>query len=81
MAENKNQELNDDVLNNVAGGDLGIIDKGALVIYVADCQAKGLTLDQAITKLSEKINVKDSDYFEAIGIIYTIWNGNLKDLV
>ena len=81
MAENNIQELNDDLLDSVAGGDLGTVDKAILNVLVFDWKNRGLTFDQAIDELSQKMNVKDSDYFEMIGIIYTIWNGDFKDVV
>jgi len=81
MAENNKQELNDDLLDSVAGGDLGNVDKAILNVLVFDWKNRGLTFDQAIDELSQKMNVKDPDYFEAIGIIYTIWNGDFNDVV
>lgn len=81
MSENNIQELNDDLLDSVAGGDLGKVDKAILNVLVFDWKKRGLTFDQAIDELSQKMTVKDSDYFEAIGIIYTIWYGDLKDVL
>ena len=69
----ENKQLSDDLLKDVAGGDLDGFQATLIAIMVKECKDNGLTLDETIKKISSAFKEKNTDYFEAIGLIYEIW--------
>ena len=67
------KQLNDDALKEVAGGDLDGIQATLIAIMVKECKENGMTLDETIKKISSAFKEKNTDYFEAIGLIYELW--------
>ena len=67
------KQLNDDALKEVTGGDLNGIQATLIAVMVGECKQNNLTLDETIKKITSVFKEKNTDYFEAIGLIYECW--------
>ena len=67
------KQLNDDTLKEVAGGDLDGFQATLIALMVGECKKNGLTLDETIKKITSVFKEKNTDYFEAVGLIYELW--------
>lgn len=67
------KQLNDDALKEVAGGDLDGFQATLIGLMVVECKKNGLTLDETIKKITSVFKEKNTDYFEAVGLIYELW--------
>ena len=67
------KQLNDDELKEVAGGDLNGFQATLIAIIVGECKENGLTLDETIKQVTSAFKEKNTDYFEAVGLVYELW--------
>ena len=67
------KQLNDDALKEVTGGDLNGIQATLIAIMVGECKQNNLTLDETIKKITSVFKEKNTDYLEAVGLIYELW--------
>ena len=81
MAED-NKKLDDNQLENVAGGQISDTNKVLLGLWVAAAVKSGKTLEEVIADLGNLYQKGTPEYYEAVGMIYTtfseIKNGNIK---
>ena len=64
------KQLNDDALKEVTGGDLNGIQATLIAIMVGECKQNNLTLDETIKKITSVFKEKNTDYLEAVGLVY-----------
>ncbi|MBQ1567558.1 MAG: bacteriocin [Erysipelotrichaceae bacterium] len=67
------KQLNDDALKEVTGGDLNGIQATLIAVMVGECKQNNLTLDETIKKITSVFKEKNTDYLEAVGLIYELW--------
>ena len=67
------KQLNDDELKEVAGGDLNGLQATLIAIMVGECKQNNLTLDETIKKITSVFKEKNTDYLEAVGLVYELW--------
>ena len=67
------KQLNDDALKEVTGGDLNGIQATLIAIMVGECKNNGMTLDETIKEITSVFKEKNTDYLEAVGLIYELW--------
>ena len=67
------KQLNDDALKEVTGGDLNGFQAVLIAIMVGECKKNGLTLDEAVKEITSVYKEKNTDYFEAVGLVYELW--------
>ena len=67
------KQLNDDALKEVTGGDLDGFQATLIAIMVGECKQNNLTLDETIKKITSVFKEKNTDYLEAVGLIYELW--------
>ena len=67
------KQLNDDALKEVTGGDLNGIQATLIAIMVGECKQNNLTLDETIKKITSVFKEKNTDYLEAVGLVYELW--------
>ena len=67
------KKINDDALKEVAGGDLNGVQATLIAIAVGECKQNGLTLEETMEKITSVFKEKNTDYFEAVGLIYECW--------
>ena len=73
MAED-NRKLDDNQLENVEGGQISDFNKVLLGLWVAAAIKEGKTLEEVIADFEKKYQEKTPEYYEAVGLIYTIYN-------
>lgn len=73
MAENRTNMIDDETLEKIAGGDLDGFQATLIALMVVECKKNGLTLDETVNKITSAFKEKNTDYFEAIGLIYETW--------
>ena len=76
-----NKKLDDNQLENVAGGQISDFNKVLLGLWVASAIKNGKTLEEVIADLEKMYPEKTPEYYEAVGMIYTTFselkNGNV----
>ena len=73
MAED-NKKLDDNQIENVAGGQISDFDKVLLGLWVASAIKAGKTLEEVIADFEKMYPEKTPEYYEAVGMIYAAFN-------